>query len=223
MQYSMKRIPLFIGAFAIVVVMAPGLALANNDNGDGKNNRGQDDRFGVRVFDNNGSDHGRKIGRDHKVMGSIFYTGTVTAMSDSGFTMTTKADGSLTVNTEVAKLIRVPRLAITLSDIQVGDKVFVTGTKTGSTITASAVYDKSENIRPGKVKGTITATSDSSLTVQKKNGTEVTVNTDSNTKIMTKDGEAVSLADIGLGATVKVFGLWDQILNIFSALKITIK
>jgi hypothetical protein len=237
-----KKISMFAASLAAVAVMVPSLAFAHGSNGGDKSDDHNDGRkielrnnlssvneFGVRVFDDNNdnkdnddSDRGVKRGHDMQFMPGLFYSGEVTAVSGSGFTMTSNAGVSLTVNTGSAKLIQIPRSVIVLADIQVGDKVFVTGTKSGSTVTASVVYDKASNIHPAAAKGTVTAVSGTTLTVQGKNGSEATVTTDSDTQI-TKDGEAATFADIAVGTKVKIFGLWDSILNIFAALKVAIK
>jgi hypothetical protein len=232
MKFYLHKVSLLALAIAGIAVMAPGLASAHGS-GD-KDNSGRDDRkieqrhnmglgtvneFGIHVFDN---DDGDKRGKAMGGMQGMFYVGTVTAVSGSGFTMDTNADTTLTVNTNAATLIRIPRSVIALSDVQVGDKVHVTGTKTGSTIAASVVYDKSANVKFGVAKGTVTATSGTTLTVQSKNGETATVNTDGDTQIM-QDGEAASFDDIEVGTKVKIFGLWDQILHVFSALKIVLK
>lgn len=73
-----------------------------------------------------------------------------------------------------------------------------------------------------KVKGTVTAVTGTALTVQDKNGATTAVTTDVNTQI-TNAGAPATLSDITVGTKVKVVGLWDQILNIFTALKIMIK
>jgi len=167
-------------------------------------------------------ERGVKRGHGLAPAASLFYSGTVTAVSDSGFTFTAHNDVVLDVDTSDAKLVRIPRSVIVLADIQVGDRVFVTGTKEGSTVTASVVYAQPANLKHALAKGTVTAISGSTLTVQSKKGASATVTADSETQI-TKDGELAAFADIGIGSRVKIFGLWDQILHVFTALKIAIK
>lgn len=240
MKSFTKKLSLLVAAFAAVAVMAPDLASAhgNGRGGSDKDGRkggwgewrrgveaGTVNEFGVRVFDaekNNSNGNARKHGHYKKFMGNLFFNGTITAVSDTGFTVDTAGKGSLTVNTGSAQLFRMPKEEIALVDLAVGDRVFITGTKDGSTVAASAVYAKPAHIDPAVAKGKVTASTENTLTVQTKNGSEVTVNTDADTQVW-EDGEVVSLEDVTVGSKVKIFGLWDSIVNVFTALKIAIK
>lgn len=209
---------------AAVAIMAPGLASAHSKDG---NEAEHAKTFGIEVshdsnFRANEKSDDDNFGRDISSLPGLFYKGTVTAVSDSGFTMNTRINSTLTVTTSGAKLVRIPRTVITLSDIQVGDKVFVTGTKTDSSVAAFVVYDMSANIKPAKVKGSVTEVNGTTLTVENKKGVITEVATNGDTQIMA-EGQPATLADIGIGTKVKIFGLWDSILNIFNALKIVLK
>lgn len=173
---------------------------------------------GIRIFEHKNKDRG--FGTDSL---NLFYKGTVTAVSSTGFTMKDKNGVSTTVNTAGAAYIRVPRTPITLSDIRVNDSVWVTGTKSGTAISASVVYAMSENVRPAVGKGTVAAISGSTLTLQTKNNATVTVQTTVDTQVLKQDGTAGATTDVQVGSKVKLWGLWDKVASVFSALKIKIK
>ena len=89
-------------------------------------------------------------------------------------------------------------------------------------INASVVYDLSQNLKPAVAKGTVTATAANTLTVQSDvaNSTPFTVNVDADTKVVTAAHTEGTLADVTTGSTVKVVGFWDNVLNVFNAIKI---
>jgi hypothetical protein len=232
-----KRISVFAASLAILAIVAPSLAMAHSDDNNREHRRGLFDlrledrkekrvevkaesknEFGVHVFgekENNGKHKGwakRMLGKH------MFYNGTVTATSDTGFTMETHKGDLVTVNASNAKIVEVPNTEISLGDIELGDTVHITGTKEGSTITATAVYNLSENLKPAMAKGTVTAVNDNTITVETKDDKTITVNVDDETKVVTEDTKDGSIADIETGATVKMFGLWDTVVNIFTAL-----
>lgn len=171
------------------------------------------------------------------VIPMFFTKGTVSAVSSTGFTMTTPAktekDGSssvmlapvssssIVVNTSGALLIRLPNTVIALSAIAVGDQVFVQGQNTSGTINAIVVYDLQAGIQPARAKGTVTAVTGSTLIVQAKNGQSITVNTDANTSV-TQNGSASTVANVAVGSKVGLAGLWNSVLNVFNAIRIRI-
>lgn len=222
-----KKLSTLIAITAIATMAMPGLAFASNDRDDDRGDQRQERRedrkehrsdqtndLGVRVFEDRGL---------HLGVPGLFYKGTVTAVSSTGFTIVSRDNTSLTVDASSAKIIRVPRTVISLADIKVNDSVWITGTKVNSTITASIVYAMSENIRPAKAKGTVTAVSGNTITVQTKNDKTITVNTTGDTNVVTQDGTAGTTADIQVGSKLKLWGLWDKVANLFSALRIKIK
>lgn len=156
-------------------------------------------------------------------LSNLFYNGTVTAISSTGFTITTKDGTVLTIDADSAKIIQIPRTVIALADISIGDVVHITGTKTDSTVDASVIYALPENLKPAMAKGTVTTVTDDTITVQTKDNTEITVNTTDDTKIVDSDHEVIAQEDIETGSKVKLFGLWDSILNVFNAIKISLK
>ncbi|QQS23100.1 hypothetical protein IPM19_00840 [bacterium] len=239
-----KTFASLIAVAAMVVLVTPSLALAhgdkNRDRGDNDRNRNRAEvraqntnQFGVRVFDNNqkNGNHDKKRG-DHNKRGNglmlgLLYAGTVTAESSTGFTIKTRDDSSFTVNATGATVIEIPRTTRALADIDVNDRVFITGTKSGSTITASVIYFMPENIKPATAKGTVTTVSaaangGATVTVENKDGQTATVNITEDTQIKTADNEAGAVSDVQVGTKVKLFGLWDSVLNVFNAIKVRI-
>ncbi len=173
-------------------------------------------------------DDDQDMNRDHHGFGSgdmfrLFYTGTVTGTSSTGFTLSTKTNGTLTVVDTGATIISVPNTAITNANIQVGDRVTVNGMLSGSTLTANFVYDMPANKAFASDKGVVTAVAGSNLTVQAKNGASATVATNSDTQVVNKNGDTTATSDVTVGTKVKVFGIWDNILHVLTALKIWIK
>lgn len=226
-----RKITTLVAVFTIMAIATPAFALASN--GDSK--RGED-RKGVRseqssertnqfgVHENENEDESKHGDHDnHGLMLGMMYKGTVTAESANGFTIQTRDNTTFTVIASSAKIITIPRTEIPLADISVGDKVYITGTKTGSTITASVVYDMPVNVKPGKAKGTVTAVNGNTITVQTKDNKTVTVNMDQDTKITTASNQPGTTADVQVGSKVKAFGLWNSILNVFNAIRIRIK
>ncbi len=219
------KFPALLAAALIVALAVPGLASAHGKDKKGGNgwswgkNVKQERRtsevneFGVRVW-NDGA---------IQLPGGIFHKGAVIATSSTGFTL--KEGGTTyTVTTGSAKLVQLPHTVITLSGIAVNDSVSVTGIVSGSTIDASVVFVTKANIKPAAAKGTVTAVSGNTVTVQTKDNKIVTVNTDSNTQVVRKDGTAGTVAtDVTTNSKVKLFGLWDSVLHVFNAIKIKIK
>jgi hypothetical protein len=194
--------------------------------------------YGVHVFgerDNSkpdpkkdDNDDNKDVNRDHHGFGSgdmfrLFYTGTVTGTSSTGFTFSTKTNGTLTVVDTDATIISVPNTAITNANIQVGDRVTVNGMLSGSTLTANFVYDMPVNKAFASDKGVVTAVAGSNLTVQARNGASATVATNYNTQVVNQSNDTATTADVTVGTKVKVFGIWDNILHVLTALKIWIK
>ena len=224
-----KKFSTLIAVAAIATMAMPGLAFASNgkDKDDDRNEQKQERRennrehrseqtndLGVRVFEDRGL---------HLGIPGLFYKGKVTAVSSTGFTMIIRDNSSLTVDASSAKIIRVPRTVIGLADIKVNDSVWVTGTKVNSTITASVIYNMSENVRPAKTKGNVTAVNGNTITVQTKNDKTITVNTTGDTSVVKQDGTLGTTGDVQVGSSLKLWGLWDKVANLFSALRIKIK
>ena len=193
----MRRFTTFAAGAALLMAILPGLASAHGNNAEA---------------------------REHDRVRS----GTVTAVSTSGFTLKARDGTVFTVNvTSDTKLTLVGTGAIKLSDITVNANALVTGKVDGTAITAKVVVVTPANTHPATAKGTVTAVAGTSFSLQTNNHgviSNVTVNTDANTKIQKSSSTSTAtMADVTVGAVVKVRGLWDEILNVLNAIKIRIK
>ena len=154
----------------------------------------------------------------------LFYRGTVTATSGTGFSFKNKKGIVYTVTTASAKIVQIPNTVINLSGIGVNDTVAISGNLAGSTIDASVVFVSKANQVPAKAKGAVTAVNGSTVTLQTKNNKSVTVNTSASTNVVKADGTTGTVtADVVVGAKVKASGLWDTILHTLSAWNIILK
>ncbi len=225
-----RMITATVAMITMLTMATPAFALAHgNGKGHDDNNRRNfktearaesTNQFGVHVFDDNG--HGKHFANLGSLSG-MFYSGTVATKTASGFTFTTKDNTTLTATTSGAKLIRLPRTEIVLGDILVGDKVYITGTKSGTTVTASVVYDMSQNLKPAKAKGTVTAVNGNTITVQTKDNKTATIIVDGDTMVKTAGNQTGATSDIQVGSNVKVSGFWNTILNVLNAFIVKIK
>lgn len=229
-----QKLSIIVASFALVAVAIPSFAFARgNESNQAQQRASTTNQYSIHLSgSNNKSDFERDEDKDddrgkdgdrgsmnHKLPW-LFYNGTVTAVTDTGFTFDTKEGVSMTVNTSSAKIVQIPRTVITLADVKVGDTVHITGTIIDTTITASVVYTLPANLKPTVAKGTVTAVTDNTMTVLTKDNQTISVNTDTNTQVVTQDHQPATLADVQTGAKVKLFGLWDSVLNVFNAIKI---
>lgn len=85
--------------------------------------------------------------------GQPIVAGTVTAVSSTTFTITNKGGASFSVNAAGANIVK-NNATSTLSNVAVGDAVVIQGTVNGSSITASAILEKSTpNATSTKARG----------------------------------------------------------------------
>ncbi len=70
-------------------------------------------------------------------------------------------------------------------------------------------------------KGTVISNTNGNLTVQTKKGQNIAVVTGSSTQVF-QNGTTTAVSNIAVGARVKLGGLWNSVLNIFSAIKIRV-
>jgi hypothetical protein len=203
-----------VSLLALMVFPTAAFAHGNKDN-DSHDDNGKHRGIIKRLF------HGRED-KDHKMLRS----GTVTAVGSSSFDMKLKDGTVVTVLTASAKITKPFESEIKLADIKVDDKASVVGTLNGSQITATHVMITPMNTHPAKAKGTVTAVNGNTVTVQTQHQgvvSNVTVNTNANTQVTKADGSTGTAADVQVGSTVKVKGLWNEILNVLNAIKIRIK
>src|SRR3989338_5540488 len=212
----MRKFQRFAAAAALVALLAPTLALAHEGEGNGDgDNRGQ--RRGLSF----GGKLGWHIHRNR--------AGVVNTVGTTSFSMTVKDGTVFTVDVTDAEIVNAYGATIQTSDIQVNSKAMVKGSVEGSTIDASRVLIIPPDTHPAAAKGTVTAVSGNNFTIESAHhGVEYTVNvtTDSNTQFQTGSGTTTAtgtIADVQVGAKVKIRGLWDEILNVIKAIKIRIK
>ena len=105
-------------------------------------------------------DNGKHLGwfKDHAKndLKDMAFSGTVTAVSSTGFTFTAKDGSSVIVDTTGANIVRLPNATLN-SEISVGDKVHVIGIKTNNNLDALVVYDFAANLKAAVAQGTVTA------------------------------------------------------------------
>ncbi len=207
----------FLTAFAVVAL--PGVSLAHgNDHHEIKISTAATMQRPEKNDNNNGDIQFRGLGAV-----GMFYKGTVSTTTPTGFMVTGKDKIVVTVNTANAKLIRIPNTTIALADIKVNDTVWVTGPRTGGVISANVVYVLAANVSPAKVKGTVSTITGNTLTLQTKNNKTITVTTTNDTLIIKADKTTGTTTDIHVGSAVTLWGLLDKVTHFFSALKIKIK
>lgn len=217
----MRKFNIF-GATALLLVILPLSALADNDHGNSNNNERQKVRLELdkRGGFFTGLNSGKKTGWPFHHS----FRGTVTAVNSAGFTLNGLNGQTLTVLTADAVIKNVFGGSLALSGIHVNDKVEVKGSVSGTTVTASSVVVVPANTHKAEAFGKVTAISGSAITLQTNNKgiiSSVVVNTGANTTF-TKDGSTTTIASAQVGSTIKAKGLWDEVLNVFNALKVKI-
>ena len=95
---------------------------AERSSGD-KNDKSKDNNRDSSKHENRGLHLGQF--KDRGFMSNMFYNGTVTATSSTGFSIETKDSTTFTVDADSAKIIQIPRTIITLGDVEVGDKLLI--------------------------------------------------------------------------------------------------
>ena len=150
------------------------------------------------------------------------WTGKETSVSGTTLNFTGNNGTAYTVDASNAKVYRRFGATMQLSDIATGDTVSVRGTLNGTNITASSIRDLSQQQRNGTFSGKVTAVSGSGFTLQAGRGTE-TVNTSASTTFK-KNGQtdANGMADVLVGGTVRVSGIWDSNANTIAASNVNV-
>ena len=162
--------------------------------------------------------------------------GSVSAVSGTTITITGKNGLIYTIDAAKAKVMKAGA-TISVSDIKVGDMLYVRGTAAGTTITATAIMDgpaPSSVGRGGKrnanaVFGTITAVNGTSFTVQSEDiagaAASWTVNTAAST-VFRKDGDmrgqSALPSDAVVGESVVVIGVKDAASHTLTATNVRI-
>jgi hypothetical protein len=208
----MKKSIKYISALALVLTIMPMAAQAHgNKNSEDKDRlkanisawfqKGErgDDRFRSRDID---SILDEKANLQYK-------SGKVTAVSSASFTLTAEDGTVYTVNTSGATFNTAFNGSFLQANLKAEDYVRVKGSVSGNAITAKTILVSPANTQPAKGKGTVTAVSGSTLTVQTKGNNTVTVNTDANTSVTKTDGSTGVVSDVAVGSKVSVKGLWN--------------
>lgn len=166
--------------------------------------------------------------------------GLVTAINGNSLTITTKDGTVYTIDASKATIkgFTKDKKTITLADLKVGDQIAVTGTLSGTAISATSIIDgfggrmghdneDKQGHMPG-LFGTVATTNGGVFTVTMVNrfnsttpNRTFTVNT-SATTTYTKDGQAATLTDLATGERVMIQGMVDTSSLTVAATKVNI-
>ena len=127
--------------------------------------------------------------------------GIVTDVTSSGFTVKQRDGSSKTVTTSSATSFLLGDAKSAKSDLSVGARVQVEGTD-GSSFAASVVH-----IVPDFRIGKVTAVTGSSITIQGRGTTTITIHVDGSTTYRVKGAAAGKLSDVTVGMYVSAQGL----------------
>jgi len=150
----------------------------------------------------------------------ITTTGTVASISGTSITVNGANSTTYTVDASMAKFRRKANTAMLITDIQTGDTVKVTGTVSGTNITATIVQDTSMGAQNNHTTGTIAAVNGASFTVTTKANVTFTVNTTSTTvieKFIGNSKQTASLSDLAVGENMLITGAVDSANNTIAA------
>ena len=127
--------------------------------------------------------------------------GTVTDVTSTGFTVKQRDGSSKTVTTSSSTSFLLGTAKSSKSDLSVGARVSVEGTD-GSSFAANVVH-----IVPDFRIGKVTAVTSSSITIQGRNNTTVTIHVDASTTYRVKGATAGKISDVTVGMYVSAQGL----------------
>lgn len=225
-----KKIFLASAIILSVVLIAPNVTWANGSYQD--NNFRSSSHSRLNLFSNNSSerltqetysreDYKAWVNKWFSILGKT--NGVVTGKSDAGLTFTHR-NKTYTVNTTNAILFRAPNNdSITLSDINVGDRVVVRGTRTNEVINATEVYIVPSNFQKAQGTATVTAVNnDGTVTAQDRKGRTANLVAVENATITQSGNDDPNMSDIRVGSKVQIKGFWDSSANMFYAIKIHI-
>ncbi len=143
--------------------------------------------------------------------------GEVTGINGNIITITNKKGVSYVIDASSAKIMRDRNTNISLSDVKIGDSLVIMGTVSGTSVSASTIFDgipkflsaKNGGLRNMRgVAGSVTSISGTNITVEGKNGTHYIVDVSGAEilKIAGKTRTATSVLDLAVGDTVLVKG-----------------
>ena len=226
----MKKIVALLSIAAIAITMTASPALAKEENGNkGEKNDDRGLHLGkiLREFRDEANDRRKDHDHDDDLAASQFLlTGTVGSTTSGSIVINVKASihvptltaNLATVNVDANTKYTAEKLAVTLADVKPGMQVMVTGTVSGTTLTAQKVHIM---FPKGKAYGEVTAKTDTSITVKNTvTGTTQTFTTDADTKVNI-NGEAKVATDINIGDKgvvkfkTRLAGLFAKVINLF--------
>ena len=134
------------------------------------------------------------------------FSGKVTALNGTSFTLQTYGRGSETVNTDSATVFKKNGQPAQLSDVAVGSQVRVSGVwdKTNNNVSAKFVNVIVRMARLN-ITGTLNSVTDTTLTVSGSNSTTYTVDA-SKARIVKLHGGKIGLADLASGDSLRIYG-----------------
>ena len=134
------------------------------------------------------------------------FSGKVTAINGSSFTLQTYGRGQETVNTDSATMFKKNGQPAQLSALAVGSQVRVAGVwdKTNNNISAKYVNIVVRMVR-ANLTGTLAGVNGSTLTFNGSNGTVYTVDA-SKARTVNKSGSKITLGDLGTGDSLRIYG-----------------
>lgn len=195
----MKKTLVFLTIAGLMLTST--VVFAHDDGGDGKTEVKSQAQFHANL------EHGNKFGifkhwdrndNDNNDEDKFVIQGTVSAVGFSSLTVNVPENGTVVVAVDAdTKFMINGKTQIRLADIKAGDKVVIKGEKEdNNTLEADHVIVV---IRPQKAFGTVTAKTDTSLTIKNSvSGTEKTVTINPDTKVSV-NGEVTTAADIQVG------------------------
>jgi hypothetical protein len=128
--------------------------------------------------------------------------GEVSALTATSFKVTGRDGAVWTITLTGDTVYRYGATDGTLADIANGDGVLVLGTSTGdNALTATSVA-----VRGDRAMGTVTATTASSITIEARDGTSVTIHVDGDTVYRVAGDTAGTLADIAVDDVIVAVG-----------------
>ncbi|MEA2632524.1 MAG: hypothetical protein QOE66_2743 [Chloroflexota bacterium] len=127
--------------------------------------------------------------------------GTVTEVTSTGFTIKLRDGSSKTVTTSSSTSFLLGDAKSSKSDLSVGARVTVEGTD-GSSFAADVVH-----IAPDLRIGKVTAVTGSSITIQGRNNTTITIHVDASTTYRVNGAAAGKLSDVTVGMYISAQGL----------------
>lgn len=134
------------------------------------------------------------------------FSGKITVLNGSSFTLQTYGRGQETVNTDSATVFKKNGQPAQLSDLAVGSQVRVAGVWDRANNNISAKYvNLVIRIARININGTLAGINGSTLTFNGSNGTTYTVDA-SKARIVNKSGIKISLGDLNSGDNLRIYG-----------------